>query len=66
MYSVLNKWESAVAERFIRILRQKIYKFTTSISKPVHISKLADIFNEYYNSYHTTIKMKSADLKSST
>ena len=65
MYSKLNKWEFAVAERFIRTLRNKIYKFTTSISKTVSIIKLADVFNEYSNTYHTTIKMKSADLKSS-
>ena len=65
MYSKLNEWEFAVAERFIRTLRNKIYKFTTSMSKTVSIGKLADIFNEYNNTYHTTIKMKSADLKSS-
>ena len=38
----------------------------TSISKNVYIDKLADIINKYNNSYHSTIKMKSVDLKWST
>ena len=37
----------------------------TSISKNVYIDKLANIFNEYNNKYHRTIKMKLVDVKSS-
>ena len=37
----------------------------TSISKNVYIDKLADIVNEYNNTYHCTIKMKPVDLKAS-
>ena len=33
MYSADNKGKSVVAERFIRTLKNKIYKYTTSISK---------------------------------
>ena len=33
MYSVHNKGKSVVAERFIRILKNKIYKYMTSVSK---------------------------------
>ena len=38
----------------------------TSTSKTVHIDKLADLVNEYNNTYHSTIKMKPVDVKSST
>ena len=37
-----------------------------SISKNVYIDKLDDIVNEYNNTYHTTIKMKSIDVKDNT
>ena len=35
----------------------------TSISKKFFINKLNDIVNEYSNTYHRTIKMKSIDVK---
>ena len=38
----------------------------TSISKNVYIDKLDDIVNKYNNTYHSTIKMKPLDIKSST
>ena len=54
------------AERFIRTLKGKIYKYMTSISKNVYIDKLDDILDEYNNTYHTTIKMKPIDVKDNT
>ena len=35
----------------------------TAISKNVYINKLDDIVNEYNNTYHRPIKMKSVDVK---
>ena len=66
MYSTHNEGKSVAAERFIRTLKSKIYKYMTSISKNVYINKLDDILNEYNNTYHTTIKMKPIDVKNST
>ena len=43
MYSVHNEGKSVVAKRFIRILKSKIYKYMTSISKNVYIDTLDDI-----------------------
>ena len=63
MNSAHNEGKSAIAERFIRTLKNKIYKYMTSISKNVYIDKLDDIVNKYNNTYHTTIKMKPADVK---
>ena len=65
MYSRHNKGKSVVVERFIRILKNKIYKYMTSISKNVYIDKLDDIVNKYKNTYRT-IKIKPVDVKSST
>ena len=66
MYSTHNEGKSVVAERFIRTLKSKIYKYMTSISKNVYIDKLDDIVDEYNNTYHTTIKMKPIDVKDNT
>ena len=66
MYSTHNERKSVVAERFIRTLKSKIYKYMTSISKNVYIDKLDDIVDEYNNTYHTTIKMKPMDVKDNT
>ena len=57
MYSTHNEGKSVVAERFIRTIKNKIYKYMTSISKNVHIDKLDDIVDEYNNTYNRTIKM---------
>ena len=37
-----------------------------SISKNVYINKLDDTVNEYNNTYHRTIKMKSIEIKYNT
>ena len=66
MYSTQNEGKSVVAERFIRTLKSKIYKYMTSISKNVYIDKLDYIVDGYNNTYHTTIKMKHADIKDNT
>ena len=66
MYSLHNEGKSVVAERFIRTLKSKIYKYLTSISKNVYIDKLDDIVDEYNNTYHTTSKMKPIDIKDNT
>ena len=66
MYSTNNEGKSVVAERFIRTLKSKIYKYITSISKNVYIDKLNAIVNKCNNTYHTTIKMKPIDVKDNT
>ena len=66
MYSTNNEGKSVIAERFIRTLKNKIYKYMTSISKNVYIDKLDDIVKKYNNTYHTSIKMKPVDAKDNT
>ena len=64
MYATHNEGKSFVAERFIRTVKNKIYKCLTS--KNVYFDKLDIIVNKYNNTYHRTIKMELVDIKSST
>ena len=66
MYSTNNECKSVVAERFIRTLKTKIYKYMTSVSKNVYIDKLDDKVDEYNITYHRTITMKPVDVKDNT
>ena len=66
MHSTPNEGKSVVAELFIRTLRNKIYKYMISVSKNMYIDKVTVIVNKYSNTYHSTSKMKSFDVKSST
>ena len=56
MYSTHNEGKYVIAERFIRTLKGKIYKYMKSVSKNTYIDKLDDIVGEYNNAYHITIK----------
>ena len=62
MYSTYNEGNSVVAERFIRTLKNKIFKHMTTISKNVYIDVLNDIVNKYNNTVYRTIKMKPIDV----
>ena len=43
MYSIHNEGKPVVSERFIRTLKNKIYKYMTLMSKNAYIDKLDDI-----------------------
>ena len=62
MYSTFNEDKSVVAERFIRTLKNKLYKHMTATGKNVYYV-LDDVVNEYNNAKHNTIKMKPKDVK---
>ena len=63
MYSTFNEGKSVVIERFIRTLKNKLYKHMTAINKNVYYNVLDDVVNEYNNIKHNTIKMKPKDVK---
>ena len=46
MYSMHNEGKSVIAERFIRTLKNKIYKYMISISKNMYIDK-SDVIQPY-------------------
>ena len=64
MYSTHNEGKSVVAERFVRTLKNKIYKHMTAISKNVYFDVLDNFVDKYNNTYHRTIKMKPINVKS--
>ena len=64
MYSTHNEEKSFIAERSIRTLKNKIYKHMTAVSKNVYFNVLDDIVDEYNNTYHRTVQMKSIVVKS--
>ena len=62
MYSTFNEGKSVVVERFIRTLKNRLYKHMTAINKDVYYDVLDDIVNKYNNTKHSTIKMKPKDV----
>ena len=62
MYSAHIEGKSVAAERFIRTLKIKIYKYVTSISKNVYIDELTDVVTKYNNTYNSTHKMKPVEV----
>ena len=58
MYST-HEGKSVAAERFIRTLNNKIYKYLTSISKNMYTEKLDDIVDKQNNTIiHTIAQLK--------
>ena len=66
MYSTHNEGKSVVPERFIRTLKNNVYKHVTAVSKKVRIDQLDDTVNEYINTYHRAIKMKPIEVEDNT
>ena len=64
--STRNEGKSVIAKRFIKTLKNKIYKYTTSVSKNVCTNNLYDIINKYNDTYQNTIKMKPVNVKRNT
>ena len=63
MYSTYNEGKSVVAEKFIRTLKNKLYKHLTATSKNVYYDALDDVVNKDNTTKHNTIKMKPIDVK---
>ena len=63
MYSTYNESKSVAAERFIRTLKNELYKHMTATGKNIYYDVLDDIVDEYNNTKHSTIKMKPVDVK---
>ena len=62
MCSTYNEGKSVVAERFIRTLKNKIFKHMTAISKNIYFDVLDDIVDKYNNTVYKTIKVKPIDI----
>ena len=64
MHWTFNEGKSVVAERFIRTMKNKIFKYMTAIHTNIYFNVLDDILNKYNNTVHRTIKMKPIDVTS--
>ena len=62
IYSTYNEGKSAATERFIRTLKNKIFKHMTTISKSVYFDVLDNIVDKYNNTVHRTIKIKPIEV----
>ena len=58
MYSAYNEGESIVVKRFIRMLKNKIFKCMPAFSKNVYFDVLNEVIDKYSNTVQRTIKMK--------
>ena len=63
MYCTFNEGKSVAAERFIRALKNKLYKHMTAAGKNVYYDVSDAVVNEYNNTKHYTIKMKQKDVR---
>ena len=59
MNSTYKERKSVVAERFIKTLKNKIYKHVAAVSKNVYFDVLNDVVDKCNMTYHNTIKMKT-------
>ena len=62
MYSTCNDGKSVVAERFIRTLKNNLYKHMAATAKNMYYNVLDNVVNKYNNTKHSTIKMKPTDV----
>ena len=56
MYSTYNEGKSVLADRFIRTLKNKIFKHMALVSKKIHFDVLNDIVGEYNSTFCRLLK----------
>ena len=57
LYSTENEEKSRVVERWIRTMKEKMWKYFSANSTNVYINVLPDLVKEYNNTRHSSIKM---------
>ena len=57
LYSTENKEKSSTVERWIRTMKEKMWKYFSPNSTNVYIDALPDLVREYHNTRHSSIKM---------
>ena len=57
LYSTENKEKSSVVERWIRTMKEKMWKYFTANSTNVYLNQLSDLVKEYNNTGHSSIRM---------
>ena len=57
LYSTENEEKSSVVERWIRTMKEKMWKYFLANSTNVYMNVLPDLVREYNNTRHSSIKM---------
>ena len=57
LYSTKDEEKSSVVERWIRTMKEKMWKYFSANSTNVYINVLPDLVREYNNNRHSSIKM---------
>ena len=57
LYSTENEEKASVVERWIRTMKEKMWKYFTANSTNVYTYMLSDLVKEYNNTRHSSIKM---------
>ena len=63
LYSTENEEKSSVVERWIRTMKEKMWKYFSADSTNVYIDALPDLVREYNNTRHSSIKMKPVNAR---
>ena len=57
LYSTENEEKSSVVQRWIRTMKEKIWKYFSANSTNVYMNALLDLVRQYNNTRHSSIKM---------
>ena len=57
LYSTENEEKSSVVKKWIRTMKEKMWKYFTANSTNVYMNTLSDLVKEYNNTRHSSIKM---------
>ena len=57
LYSTENEEKSSIVERWIRTMKEKMWKYFTDNNTSVYIDILPDLVKDYNNTRHSSIKM---------
>ena len=57
LYSTKNEEKSSIVERWIRTMKEKIWKYFTDNNTYTYIDVLPDLVEDYNNTVHSSIKM---------
>jgi hypothetical protein len=61
-FTVKSDKKAAVAERVIRTLKEKMYRYMHEMQTDTYIDVLKDLVTSYNNTYHKSIKMAPAEV----
>ena len=65
LYSTENEEKSSVVERWIRTMKEKMWKYFTANSTNLYMNVLSDLVKEYNNTRHSSIKMTPVEASES-